>query len=259
LIKQARHVKRQVVRQQEPSAIELDGRSVPFLLKRSSARRTLALRVQDNGRVWVNAPLTTPRQQIEMFILRHAEWLRGHLQRQDRVFQWRDGAALPYLGGVLHVCLMPLARTLPQLELFATPESQPEPEVVFAGDVLLCNVEPQQLSRAIIAWYRAEALRILPERLRGLCRQLGLAVPPWRLTDARSRWGSLSPKGVVSLNWRLVKASPEEIDYVICHELAHFRRRDHSPAFWREVARLYPGHEPFRARLKQMGRHYFEF
>ena len=55
------------------------------------------------------------------------------------------------------------------------------------------------------------------------------------------------------------KASPEEIDYVICHELAHFRRRDHSPAFWREVETLYPEWETVRRRLRQNGPLYFLF
>lgn len=240
-------------------AIVLDGRSVPYLLKRSSARHTIALRVQDNGRVWVNAPLHLPRQQIELFIRGHAQWLRGRLERRFDPVQWLDGMALPYLGRVVHACLMPLARPHPQLDLFGEPEDPPDPEVVFAGDVLLCSVSADELARAVTGWYRTEARRVLSEHLRGMCRHLGLPVPAWHLSDARSRWGSLSPKGLVSLNWRLVKASPAEIDYVICHELAHFRQRDHSPAFWREVARLYPDYEAARARLRQQGRHYFEF
>jgi predicted metal-dependent hydrolase len=81
----------------------------------------------------------------------------------------------------------------------------------------------------------------------------------WRLSDARSRWGSLSAKGVVGLNWRLVKASTAEMDYVICHELAHFRQRNHAPAFWREVAALCPDHEAARRQLRQNGKLYFQF
>lgn len=251
--------RRAIVRREEAAAIELDGRPVAYLLKRSSARHTLALRVQDNGRFWVNAPLATPRQQIELFILRHAQWLRGRLAVQSAPFQWRDGMVLPYLGSLVHLCLMPMAKTAPQMELFAVPEDPPEPEVVFAGDVLLCNVAEGELARAVGDWYRREAARVLDEHLRAMCRHLAMPVPELHLSDARSRWGSLSPKGAVSLNWRLVKASSEEIDYVICHELAHFRRRDHSPAFWREVGRLYPGYDAPRARLRQQGRHYFEF
>lgn len=250
---------RSVLRQEEDAAIELDGRPLPYLLKRSSARRTLALRVQDNGRIWVNAPMATPRQQIELFILRHARWLRERLEQQATELAWGDGMALPYLGRRLHVCLMPLASLPPQLDLFEGSSTGREPEVVFAGDVLLCSVSVADLPRAIVTWYRQQAIQVLDDRLGRLCRQWNIPRPAWHLSDARGRWGSLSPKGRVGLNWRLVKASPDEIDYVICHELAHLRQRNHSPAFWREVARLYPGYEAARARLRLQGRQYFEF
>jgi hypothetical protein len=69
----------------------------------------------------------------------------------------------------------------------------------------------------------------------------------------------LSAKGVVSLSWRLVKAGTDEIDYVICHELAHFRHRDHSAAFWREVAALFPEYQSMRARLRRHGARYMAF
>ena len=100
---------------------------------------------------------------------------------------------------------------------------------------------------------------VLAERLAWHAARLGRDTPPLRLSDARTRWGSLSPGGVVSLNWRLAKAGQEEIDYVVCHELAHFRQRNHSPAFWREVAALFPDYVCVRARLKANGRRYFEF
>lgn len=251
--------KRKIVRREESVAIELDGHAVPYLLKRSSARHTLALRVQDNGRIWVNAPLTTPRQQIELFIRGHADWLRGRLERWGEPFQWRDGMPVPYLGRILHICLMPLPKVHPQLDLFGQPEDPPEPEVVFAGDVLLCNVEEGDLARAVTDWYRQQARLVLEDHLLVFCKHLDRPMPVWHLSDAHSRWGSLSPKGVVSLNWRLVKASPEEIDYVICHELAHFRQRNHSPAFWAEVAKLNPDYQAARARLRRQGRHYFDF
>lgn len=64
---------------------------------------------------------------------------------------------------------------------------------------------------------------------------------------------------MVGLNWRLVKASTAEMDYVICHELAHFRQRNHSADFWREVAALYPEYGAARRLLRQNGRLYFQF
>ena len=53
----------------------------------------------------------------------------------------------------------------------------------------------------------------------------------------------------VRLAWRLVKAPPHLVDYVICHELAHLRHMNHSRAFWGEVERQCPAYRRLRAEL----------
>jgi predicted metal-dependent hydrolase len=127
------------------------------------------------------------------------------------------------------------------------------------GDELFCAASEHAIEAAIRHWYQRQARALLAERLAHHAARAGLPLPPLRLSDARTRWGSLSPKGVVSLNWRLIKARPEELDYVICHELAHFRQRNHSAAFWREVTILFPEYLRVRATLRHHGRRYFEF
>lgn len=229
---------RHVRREEHLASLVLPDGPLAYLLKRSSARRTLALRVNARGQAQVNAPLAMPLDRIEAFLRRHADWLRHHLAQRPAIFAWVDGARLPYLGGEL------------RLQFAAGPMRQD-------GDRLLCPVVGTEA--AALAWYRDQARRVLGERLAEQCRRLGLAPLPWRLSAARTRWGSLSAGGVVGLAWRLVKASPAEIDYVICHELAHLRYRDHSPAYWREVARLYPDYQAQRARLRAGAARYLAF
>ncbi len=226
------------------ASIELQGRPLGYLLKRSSARRTLALRVTEAGAVQVNAPLALPHGRIEAFLLRHAGWLIEQLARRTVAHTWQSGMELPYLGGVLH------------LDIHEGVEGQ---ALCREGDRLCCPARLANPAVAVTAWYRRQAADLLGTRLAALCRGQGRIEPPWRLSNARSRWGSLSVKGVVGLSWRLIKASPAEIDYVICHELAHFRRRDHSAAFWREVERLCPGYATVRARLRENGHRYLQF
>ncbi len=212
-------------------------------LRLSSRRRTLALRVSAAGEVVVNAPMRLPHAEIEQFVRKHLAWIQARLDaaRAD-AFVWRDEAALPYLGGFLRLRLLD-AGSLPRRD----------------ADALICASAPAQAAAQALRWYRQTARTLLLERLAQHAARAGIAPPPMRLSDARTRWGSLSSKGVVSLNWRLIKASQEEIDYVICHELAHFRQRNHSPAFWREVAALFPDYVAVRARLRRQGRLYFAF
>jgi len=251
---------RRIHRTEESASIHLAGHDVAYTLKRSSARRTLALGLRDGGRVVVNAPFRLPRGHIDGFLRQHADWLLQRLLRQPEPMIWRDGMVLPLLGRELRLVHRGLAGPMPsQLSLFDQDVGQDAESPVLEGDRLICPGGRGSLEARVMLWYRQQAGIWLDQRLEHLCREQGIAQPAWRLSNARTRWGSLSPAGVVSLNWRLIKASPEEIDYVICHELAHFRQRNHSAAFWAEVARLCPGHESARRRLKEHGPHYFEF
>lgn len=216
-----------------------------YQLRRSARRRTLALRVTDQAEVVVNAPLRLGRPEIERFIYRHLDWL--HQRRRDaatRHVVWEDGARLPYLGEELTLHLLPRPG---------------RPALRREGDTLICACAPEGVEAAVRAWYQREARALLAERLALHAARAARPTPPLRLSNARTRWGSLSPNGLVSLNWRLLKAPVEVIDYVICHELSHFRQRNHSPAFWREVATLCPDWQGLRRRLKESGRGYFLF
>lgn len=237
--------RRPPARTEEILPLPLAGPEAIYVLKRSSARRTLALRVSDQGAITVNAPMRLPGAEVERFLARHAEWLLGRLDMiRARTFHWRDGVELPWLGGCLRLSLQ---------------ASVGRPSLHRDGDSLVCAAEADAVPVLVKRWYLGQARVRLAECLAAECARIGRAVPPFKLSDARTRWGSLSPGGVLRLNWRLVKASREERAYVVCHELAHFRRRDHSPAFWREVAALFPDYERVRTLLRRRGPGYFEF
>jgi predicted metal-dependent hydrolase len=229
---------RRARREQAAASLDLAGLHLDYLLKRSSARRTLALKIDAQGQAQVNAPMAMPMATIEAFLRRHAEWLRSHLAARPAGFAWEAGALLPYLGGEL------------RLEFAPGPARRQDDRLLAPAD----GVEA-----AVLAWYRRQAREVLGRQLAVACLEYGRLTPPWRLSNAHTRWGSLSAKGVVGLNWRLVKASRAEIDYVIRHELAHFRHRDHSPAYWREVERLCPDYRAQRARLKAESARYMAF
>ena len=88
--------------------------------------------------------------------------------------------------------------------------------------------------------YRMEARSHFTARADSLSALMDLAYSQIEIRNQRTRWGSCSANGTLSLNWRLMMAPAEIVDYVIVHELAHLRVPRHGQRFWRLVAEHMP-------------------
>jgi predicted metal-dependent hydrolase len=100
----------------------------------------------------------------------------------------------------------------------------------------------------------SRAKRDLPARLLELAAQHGLTVARVSVRNQRWRWGSCSRGGHICLNWRLVDFPAWVRDYVMLHELMHLKRLDHSPRFWKLVAKACPEYQAARAWLRALNR-----
>ncbi len=98
---------------------------------------------------------------------------------------------------------------------------------------------------------RQLAARELPGRVQELAVRHELKVARVTVRDQRSRWGSCSRRGTISLNWRLVQAPVFVRDYIILHELMHLREMNHSPRFWRQVEDVCPHYDQAEQWLKR--------
>jgi len=89
--------------------------------------------------------------------------------------------------------------------------------------------------------------------------ELGVAYRRIEIRDQRTRWGSCSPRGTLSFNWRLVLAPFDVLDYVVVHELCHLREPNHSPRFWALVAGRRPEWRAARDWLREHGEELLAF
>ena len=103
--------------------------------------------------------------------------------------------------------------------------------------------------------WRERATRELPARLLELADAHGLRVDRVSVRNQRWRWGSCSRNGHICLNWRLAQMPPPIRDYVMIHELMHLKQMNHSPRFWKLVARACPDYETARRWLRDHARH----
>lgn len=126
-------------------------------------------------------------------------------------------------------------------------------EVPFLGEAVKPGFDITK-RKSVEEWYRSHAKEYLNTRLVHLAAEFGYTYNKVSVRGAKTRWGSCSMKKNISLNWRLMKAPPHIIDYVILHELAHTKIFDHSKAFWSKLAETCPDYQGARTWLKRFGK-----
>ena len=228
-------------------SITLAGQQVAYQLRRSR-RRTIGLAIDQRG-LRVGAPLQARLGDIESLIREHGQWVL------DKLAAWRerpaaeklavaDGTVISALGAALTVTVTPGSRQ----------------RWLFSGDKLHLFVPPAVAASTVLEKsLREKARAVFRERLTHHAPLLGVAPPPLRLSAARTRWGSCSHHGGISLNWRLVFMPLPVVDYVVAHELAHLKEMNHSPRFWSVVERLCPDWRARRLELRHLGRQLPQF
>ena len=109
------------------------------------------------------------------------------------------------------------------------------------------------LRPALEAAFARRAKIELPGRTWELAAETNVDVKHVTVRNQRSRWGSCSAGGTISLNWRLVQTPDTVRDYIIYHELMHLREMNHSDRFWARVEAVCPWWRDAERWLKRNG------
>lgn len=103
------------------------------------------------------------------------------------------------------------------------------------------------------SWYLAQAKEKLHPRIAAFATEMGVGYSRIWVRDLKYRWGSCTPGGTLSFNWRIIQAPMIVADYLIVHELAHVLEPNHSQDFWNIVAVHVPSWMKARNWLKLYG------
>ena len=95
------------------------------------------------------------------------------------------------------------------------------------------------------------ALEVLTNRVNYYAPLMGITPTSIRITGAEKRFGSCSSKNAICFSYRLMEYSPRAIDYVVVHELAHIRHKNHGPLFYKEIERVIPDYKAWAKELKR--------
>jgi len=221
-----------------PRIIELGGREVALVVRRSAKARRLAVRIpgRDDSVELVLPPRAAEADGLA-FLRSRASWVIERLERLPTRVAFADGAVLP-LGGVPLVLRHVGGRGAP---------------IRIEGDEILVAGQAEHMARRVGDWLRAEARRRIEPVAHRMAAEIGREITRITIRDQKSRWGSCAPGGRLSFNWRLVLAPAWVLDYVSAHEVAHIAEPNHSPAFWAVVAGLNRDAKVGRAWLRREG------
>jgi predicted metal-dependent hydrolase len=222
------------------------GRRLPFRLRRAEVRR-LRIVIDPEGQVAVTAPLHATDEGVVARVSRRGDWI----QRQREYFaRWRPRTPVrQYLSGETHLFLGDQVRLQIEPEFAQGVSVQRDRLVVGLGN----SKSPGLVRELVQAWYATQARVILRDRWhaqRGIWALHGVQASRVIVRALRNRWGSMTPAGSLVLNADLVRASPQLIDYVIAHEMAHLLHPDHGKEWRGLLTRVMSDWESRKIRLE---------
>ena len=112
--------------------------------------------------------------------------------------------------------------------------------------------KPGTISKQEAERYRQEVKKTIYDRVAYWSDLTGLSCTGVRVTSARTRFGSCSGKNSLSFSLFLALAEPEELDYVVLHELCHTKEHNHSRRFYRLIEEYMPDWRARENKLKQI-------
>lgn len=235
----------------ERSEIHFGTTRIPFVIRRSDRRETVALAI-DGGKLVVTAPTRATIDRLNAVVRGKAFWVKQQLrttitQASPPEREFVSGETFRYLGRQYRLRVVPGS---PDLEVKMALGWLVVPLVRSPG------AENSRLVRdALVRWYRQHAEERLPERVEVWAKKFGIPPPTVIVREQRRRWGSCNQAGEVRLNWRIIQAPIALADYVIAHELDHVVRGDdgHNPAFWAQLGRVMPDYDQRRDALRLLG------
>lgn len=211
--------------------LAVENKLVPLEFIRNTRARHYILRLTPEGVARVTIPWGGSKTQAHAFAQTKTDWLARQLQRAAKRRQasdWKPGSKILYRGEWVRIAVrIDHGRQI----------------VEFADQSFVLRTKESDLKVAIEKRLRAHAEVEIPPLVHAAAERHNVEIAQVQIRNQRSRWGSCSSRGTISLNWRLVQIPDFVRDYLIIHELMHVREMNHSARYWQHVAAACPDYQ----------------
>jgi predicted metal-dependent hydrolase len=204
-----------------------------------SNRRTFSLEIDEWGKLTVRVPQKATGAEIARIVAEKHNWIvkKQHQMKAKSPQSYNfDGSDEFFFMGKKYPLLFAETKT----------------KVAFDGEqFIIAEAERENLRELMVGWYKAKAIKIASYLTDKYTDKLGIKHRNVKITSAKTRWGSCSSRKNININWRLVLAPLQVLEYVIAHEVAHLKYMNHSADFWQTVAFLQPNYKTYKKWLKE--------
>ena len=212
-------------------SLNLTKQSFDYSLRVSKRARHVRLAVKPFVGLEVVIPKRFPRHQIDRILQQHGDWITKQLQLHAMSF---NPLQLP---GQIRL-------RLTGQDITVNYHHSQQPQLQQSGQLLTISHQQQEQALELLRqWLRRQARQQLAPRLQALADELGFSYQRVTIRSQKSRWGSCSSRGTISLNDQLMFLPADTVRYLMIHELCHTRQLNHSTAFWQLVAGCCPDYQ----------------
>ena len=218
-------------------------RNYEIAVHESGRTKTMHIVIERDGTLAVQVPKGMAQEKIVAVLDRRsyaifkmlAKWKDAHDNTVERNFV--DGERFPFHGKNYKLRFIEGGR-LP---------------VEFNGREFLIDRNVKDPRRALIAFYHSIATIDVQRRIEIFARYFKASEIKVQIRDMRTRWGSCTPGGTLTYNWRCALVPLRVLDYLVVHELTHLEYHRHSREFWSKIASRLPDYEASVEWLRKNG------
>lgn len=209
-----------------------------------SSRKSISIIIHPDGNVVVRAPYRATKKQISDVLNKRKDWIQKHLNTFDKLGpaysqrRFADGEKHLFMGKEYIL-------RINQEQVNSVTKNEQSIYINCTNDELVKPLMEQ--------WYKEKANELMPEVIMPVITKFENTYhkSPAKVTlkNMKSRWGSCSSKGNISMNTKLIKSPVICIEYVMAHELCHLIEMNHSKNYYALLNEFMPDWKERKKKL----------
>jgi len=219
-------------------------------------RKTIGISISPEQGVRVLVPSWVSKQLIQDVVKKKAPWIIKKLIQIEEIKSLKlskkfiDGETFSFLGKDY------------KLEVLRQPGIK-STNLAFNNVKFIAGIpgeftyeeQAKSIRESILEWYMERAAETITDRVEIYSHKLGAKPARVHIKNQKSRWGSCTKDNKININWKIIMAPMEIVDYLVVHELAHIKIKNHSTLYWKLVESVLPDHAKRRKWLRENSHH----